>query len=339
MGEIMTNIKELAGLLVMGLFFSLFTWIMIDSYLGEYDLASIRSAEATVIDKTARKGLFTPPTYFVGVELDDGEEIKYRNRVSKSQIENIEIGDTIYGYLTGATTFLTLRDILIDGLYYLIAIFVLAFIAFCSIVAFIFSIPALERLEEKVSYKRFEKWNRMRKKKRKKKKRKKKVDWRQSAWRNAGIVIAIFLFIAKNFVVNLIRTVQPFGKTKTEATVVDRFEYTTYRKYEDSIRELTISYKDYAGRTIEMAKDVTRHTYPQYGIGDKLPISYRNADSYDVFVRGNSIWDYLLLFTYTELLVYLGLIAVSAFVIWAFLDEHKDKKRFWQKFKRKGGKK
>ncbi|WP_438317329.1 hypothetical protein [Sporosarcina sp. FA9] len=330
----MTNIKELAGLLVLGLFFSLFTWIMIDAYLDEYNLTSIRSAEATVIEKTASKGLFTPPTYFVWVELTGGEEIKNRNRVSKSQIENLEIGDTIKGYLTGATTFSTLRDILIDGLNYLIAIFVFAFIAFCLFVAFFFSIPALERLEKNVSSKRFEKRRRKRKKK-----RKNKVDSRQRAWRNAGIVIVIFLFIAKNFVVNLIRTVQPFGKTKTEATVVDRFEYTTYRKYEDSIRELTISYKDHAGRTIEMAKDVTGHTYPQYGIGDKLPISYRNADSYDVFVRGNSIWDYLLLFTYTELLVYLGLIAVSAFVIWAILEDHKDKKRFWQKFKRKGDKK
>ena len=80
-----------------------------------------------------------------------GEEVKYRNRVSKSQIENIEIGDTINGYLTGATTFSTLRDILIDGLYYLIAIFVFAFIAFCLFVAFFLSIPALERLEEKLS--------------------------------------------------------------------------------------------------------------------------------------------------------------------------------------------
>ncbi|WP_210469104.1 hypothetical protein [Sporosarcina sp. 6E9] len=335
----MTNIKELAGLLVLGLFFSLFTWIMIDTYLDEYDLASIQSAEATVIDKTASKGLFTPPTYFVRVELAGGEEIKYRNRVSKSQIENIEIGDTINGYLTGATTFSTLRDILIDSFYYFIAIIVFAFISFCLLVAFFFSIPALERLEEKVTSKRFEKWKRMRKKKRKKKNRQKKVDSRQRAWRNAGIVIVIFLFIAQNFVVNLIRTVQPFGKTKTEATVVDRFEYTTYRRYEDSIWELTISYKNHAGRTIEMAKDVTRHTYPQYGIGNQLPISYRNADLYDVFVRGNSIWDYLLLFTYKELLVYLGLIAVSAFVIWAFLDNHKDKKRFWQKFKRKGDKK
>jgi len=334
MEEIMTNIKELAGLLVLGLFFSLFTWVMIDSYLDEYDLASIRSAEATVIEKTASKGLFTPPTYFVWVELTGGEEIKYRNRVSKSQIENIEIGDTINGYLTGATTFSTLRDILIDGLYYLIAIFVFAFIAFCLFVAFFLSIPALERLEEKMSSERFEKRKRMRKKK-----RKKKLDSRQRAWRNAGIVIAIFLFIAKSFVVNLIRTVQPFGKTKTEATVVDRFEDTTYRKYEDSIRELTISYKDHTGRTFEMAKDVTRHTYRQYGIGDKLPISYRNADSYDVFVRGNSIWDYLLLFTYWELSVYIGLIAVSAFSIWAFLDDHKGKKRFWQKFNRKVDKK
>lgn len=330
----MTNFKELAGLLVLGLFFSLSTWIMIDSYLDEYDLASIRSAEATVIEKTASKGLFTPPTYFVWVELAGGEEIKHRNRVSKSQIENIEIGDTINGYLTGATTFSTLRDILIDGLHYLIAIIVFAFMAFCLLVAFFLSIPALERLEEKISSERLKKRQRMRKKK-----GKKKVDSRQRAWRNAGIVIAIFLFIAKSFVVNLIRTVQPFGKTKTEATVVKRFEYTTYRKYEDSIRDLTISYKDHTGRTIEMAKDVTRHTYQQYNIGDKLPISYRNADPYDVFVRGNSIWDYLLLFTYWELSVYIGFIAVSAFSIWAFLVDHKGKKRFWQKFKRKGDKK
>lgn len=78
MGEIMKNIKELAGPLVLGLFFSLFTWIMIDSYLGEYNLTSIQLAEATVIEKTASKGLFTPPTYFVVVELT-GEEEESKN--------------------------------------------------------------------------------------------------------------------------------------------------------------------------------------------------------------------------------------------------------------------
>lgn len=105
------------------------------------------------------------------------------------------------------------------------------------------------------------------------------------------------------------------------------------------MRELTISFKDHTGSTIEMEKAVTEHTYPKFDIGEKLPISYRNADSYDVFVRGNTIWDYLLLFTYRELFVYIGLISVSAFTIWAFLDIHKDNKSFWRKFKWKGNKK
>ncbi len=334
MGEAMKNIKEVAGFLFLGLFFSLLTWLMIDTYLKEYNLFSIQSTEATVIEKSASKGLFTPPTYFVRVEFTGAEVNIKRNRVSKNQIDNIHIGDTINGYLTDATTFSTMRDIIIDGIYYLIAIFVLAFIAFCLLVPFFFSIPAVERLGEKLLSKRCEKTERIRRKK-----RKKKVDSRRRAWRNLGIILVFFLFIVKGFIANLIRAVYPFGKTKTEATIIDRFEYRSFRRYEDSIWELTLTFKDHAGRPIEIAKDVTSYTYPKYGIGDKLPISYRNADSYDVFVRRNSIQDYHLFFTYVELYVYMGMIAVSVFSIWAYLIDHKDKKMFWQKFRWIGVKK
>lgn len=306
----MERIKELAGLALVTLLFSLLTWVMVDSYLDEYDLRSIQPKEVTVIEKVGAKGLFMPPIYYVRVKLANGEEPGHLHRVSKHQMEDIELGDSLSGYMTGPATFSTARDIVLDSLYYLFAIIIFGILAFCCLVAFLLSIPVLDRLEKKAHYKR-----------RVNRKRKNNEKWNvtKRAWRNAGIVVLFFLFFSGRFVWNLIHKLQFFGKTETEATVLDRFSRTTYRKYEDSLYELTISFEDQAGRTIQVLKDVTRHTYQQYGIGDKFPISYRNANTYDVFVREHSIWDVVQAFTFWELYVYITLLAVSAFVVWAFL--------------------
>ncbi|PID04661.1 MULTISPECIES: hypothetical protein [unclassified Sporosarcina] len=304
----MERIKEAAGFTVITLLFSLLTWVMIDSYMDEYDLRSIQSEEVTIIEKVGAKGLFTPPVYYVRIRLPNGEEPGRLNRLSKNQMENSKIGDSLSGYMTGTATFSTARDIAIDSLYYLLAIIVFGILTFFCLVALIFSIPAVDRFERKMHSKR-------------RVKSKKKWSVRKRAWRNAGIIVLFFLFISGRFVWNLIRKLQFVGKTETEATILDQFSHTTYRRYEDSQYELTISFKDQAGHTFEVLKDVTRHTYQQYGIGDKLPISYRNANTYDVFVPDHSIWDVAQAFTYWELYMYIILLAVSVFVVWAYLTD------------------
>lgn len=111
--------------------------------------------------------------------------------------------------------------------------------------------------------------------------------------------------------------------------IFDRYSYVTYRKYEYSIYELTVSFEDQAGHNIQVIKNVTRHNYQQYDIGDKLPITFNYANPYDVFVQANSIKDAFQLAMTWESFVYGVLLAVSAFVGWAFNDSRLKKK--WQK--------
>ncbi|WP_153732754.1 DUF3592 domain-containing protein [Sporosarcina obsidiansis] len=328
----MESVKELAGMAAITLLFSLLTWIMVDSYMEEYDISSAEPENAIVVEKSGAKSLFRPPSYYVRVILPGGEESPYLNRISKSQIEEIQIGDSISGYSTGSKNFSTIRDFIFDSLFYLFAISIFGFLAFCCLVALVLSIPGFDRLEKKTYGKR-------QKKRKKKRRRKRKGNEKQRAWRIVGVVLLIFSIFFGRFLWNFIRKLQPIGKTETEAMIFDRFSDTSYRKYEDSIYELTISFQDQAGHNIQLVKDVTRHTYQQYDIGDKLPIVYRNADPYDVFVRGASIWDVIQTLLFWESFVYLFMIAVTVFAGWVFFNERRKDKENFQEQVGKGKKK
>lgn len=296
------------------IFFSLLTWGLTSSYFEEYDLMSAERKTETVASIVGTKSLFTPPAYHVKIEQPDGTPSEELYRISKIQAEELTRGDEIDGYSTGPTGFSTIRDILMDSMFYLVGIGVLGFLAFCCLVATILSIPAVEQAEQKSAYKRHVK---KKHKKRKKNMNKKKHD---TGWGIAGAIVVFFLFFAARFLLNLFRKVMPVGKTETEALIFDKYSYITYRKHEDSIREFTIAFDDQDGNTIQVIKDVTRNTFADYDIGDQLPIAYNSSNPYDVFVRGTSVQDIFQALLTWEMLVYGSILAVSGFVIWAYYD-------------------
>ncbi|WP_025783345.1 hypothetical protein [Sporosarcina sp. D27] len=310
----METFKELIGMAVITIFFGLLTWGLTSSYLEEYDLMSAEPKTETVASIVGTKSLFRPPAYNVKIEQPDGTPSEELYRISKKQSEEFTRGDEIKGYATGPTGFSTSRDILMDSMFYLAGIGVLGFLAFCCLIATILSIPAIEQAEQKSAYKRYVK------KKRKKRKKNKKMKQQDTGWGIAGAIVLFFLFFASSFLLNLFRKVMPFGKTETEATIFDTYSYITYRKHEDSIREFTVAFDDQDGNTIQVIKDVTRNTYADYDIGDRLPITYDSTNPYNVFVRGTSIQDMFQLLLTWEMLVYGSMLAVSGFVIWAYYD-------------------
>lgn len=309
-------IKETAGLAAITILFSLLTLGLTASYIEEYNLFSAEPVTVSTTDKVGVKGLYTPPTYYVRVNYPNGEESPYLNRISKMQEKEIVVGDSIDGYSIHPSDFSTVRDFIFDSAFFLFGITIFGFIAFCCLVALLLSIPILDRMEKQTSYNRQAK--RLKKRRKKGKKRRER-----NGWRIVGVVIFGFLFFIGRFLLNLFRKLLPFGKTETEAIIFDRDSHFTFRKYEDSSYELSVAFKDEAGRTYQVIKDVTRHTYHQYDIGDKLPITYRNANPYDVFIRGTSFQDIFQAFMTWEALVYLIMMAVTLFVGWIFFKERR----------------
>lgn len=319
----MERFKEIIGLAAITVFFCFATWALTSSYMEDYNLTSAKSESVKVIEKSGAKGLFTSPSYYVRVELPGGKESKNLNRISKKQMMEIEKGDSLSGYLISPSNFSTVHDIIMDSIFYLTGILVLGFLAFCCLVATVLTIPLFDQMEQKSSYKRYVRRNR------KKQEKGKNYKQKRTGWRLTGVIVLIFLLFAGRFLVNLARKLLPFGKTETDSMIFDRYSDVTYRKYEDSIYELTINFENQAGQNIQVIKDVSRHTYQQYDIGDKLPITYAETNPYDVFVRSTSISDVLQLLMTWELLVYALLLLVSAFIIWAFYDSQLKEK--WQK--------
>ncbi|WP_153723002.1 hypothetical protein [Sporosarcina cascadiensis] len=331
----METVKEIAGMAAITLFLGLLTWVLADSYMEEYDLFAAERSNAFVVEKTAEKGLFTSPAYYVWTEIQDGEGTRSLNRVSKSQMKNIEIGEMFNGYSIGSSGFSSLRDILADSFFYLTAIFLLGFLTLCCFVALIFPVLEMGRPVKKKSPKRQvqQKQNRKRRKNGSRKR-----TGKRTGWGIAGAAVLVFLLISGRFVLNLIRKVLPFGKTEAEALILDKSADISYRRHEDSVYELIVSFRDQAGQNIEVVRDVTRSTYNQYDIGDMLPIAYRSTDPYDLFVRGTSFVDvFQQTFMFYELYMYVALLAVSAFVGWAYIQELKKRKKVRnEQDKRKG---
>lgn len=259
----MEKIKEFGGTFLFTLFFGLITVFLIIDYIEEYNLISAKKEDVIIVDKIGEKGLFTQPAYFVRVLLPNGEEANYLNRVSKRQINNLEPGDSISGFSTSPSNFSTIRDFLYDSMFFLFGITLFGFITFCAVIVLITQIPAVDRfLKTKTFLGRTSKGNGM---------------------KLLASVMAIFLFFVGRFLFNLFQKLFPFMKTKTDAVIIDKDSYITYRKYEDSSFELTLLFRDESGNTIKVIKDVTRHTYNKYGFGEKLPATYKDSNPYDLF--------------------------------------------------------
>lgn len=76
---------------------------------------------------------------------------------------------------------------------------------------------------------------------------------------------------------------------------------------------------------MEVIKDVTRNAYYDYSVGDLLPFSYRNSNTYDNFVNHTTPADMIQTLLYTESIVYISFIAAILFTGFALLREEKAK--------------
>lgn len=315
----MEKLKEIAGMVIISILFTLFTVALVSAYIEDYNLFSAESVAVKTVEKAGAKGLYSPPSYYVRVELPNGDEAPYLNRISKQQMKDLQIGDELTGYSLRPSDFSTLRDFIFDSIFYLFGIVVLGFLAFCCWIALIYSLPIWDRLERKERSKKKAKQQ----KKNWEKQHKKKV---RNGWRTVGVIMLIFWMFLMPFLLNSLRKLLPFGKTKAEAFVLNRDSYVTYRKHEDSSYELTLSFKDDAGETIQVIKDVTRNTYQQYNFGDTVPITFRNANPYDVFVQNTTFWDLLQVATTWQAYVYYVIIALTVFVGRVYWIDRKKKK-------------
>src|SRR5699024_3562431 len=281
------------------LFFGLITIFLIADYIEEYDIISAVKQEVIITEKVGKKGLFTPPAYFVRVQLPNGDEASYLNRISKLQMKNIETGDTVSGFSTSAGDFSTIRDFLFDSMFFVGAILLFGLFTIGGIFVLLTEIPAVDRfLEEKTFLGRSSGGNGM---------------------KILTIVMAIFIYFSGKFLYNLISKLSPFMKTNAEALIIDADSYITYRKYEDSSFQFTLLFENQYGNEIQVIKDVTRNTFNHYTVGDSLPVSYRNGNPYDMFVNNATGADFIQTIFYVESILYLSFIGIILFTGYALI--------------------
>lgn len=322
----MQTVKRIVGLTAITLLLSIMLVGLIIAYFEEYNLFSTEPTTVTTIEKIGEKSLFNPPTYFVLVELPNGDEAPYHNRISKQQIEQLEVADTIKGYSSSKSDFSTIRDLVRDTFFFLLAFLIIGFVWVSCLIALIDEFPRRQqpaRKQQKTKSKMSKKERKQQRKEKivKKEKRRKKI-----VWSMVSIAALTYLFLIGRLVLNLLRKVLPFGKTETEAIVLDRNYEISYRKYADSKYEFVISFENTQGQNFRIIKDVTPYTYEHYRVGDKLPIAYREANPYDVFVRGTSIEDVIQLLFTSHILVYSLITGIIIFSIWVMYKERKKRR-------------
>ncbi|MEI3607504.1 hypothetical protein SPD48_17630 [Pseudogracilibacillus sp. SE30717A] len=302
----MEKLKEVLGFALFTLFFGLITSFLTIEYMDEYDILSAEKVDVPIIQKVGEKNLFTPPSYFVRVELPHGEESEYLSRISKHQMKEVEPGDHLSGFTTNGRDFLTWRDFIIDGFIFLGAILLFGAFTLLGVFMLLSAIPAVDRFfEEKTFLGRRTIGNGM---------------------KLLTIAISVFVYFSGRFLHNLLLKLFPFMKTSTEAKIIDSYSYFSYRKYEDSVYEFTILFEDVNGNEIEVIKEVTRSTFNHYTLGESLPISYRTQNPYDVFVNQTTFADIFGMVVYLELFMYLFFIATIIFTGYVLLNKRKKNK-------------
>lgn len=295
--------KEVISLIAFTLFFGIITGILIFSYLEEYNLPAATKEQGIVTDKLSKKGLFTPPSYYVRVKLPHGEESRYIHRVSKRQIDELDIGDEINGF-TIYGTFSTVRDFIFDSLFFVGAIALFGFFTILGIFVLMMEIPPIERMINQSFLGRPSKGK---------------------GYKILTVVMMIFAYFVGRFLLNLWRKIMPIGKTKTEATIIDEKADITFRIHEDSYYAFTLHFENERGELVEVMKEVTRETYNQFSIGEKINIAYRNENPYDVFIHDKSTINMAELVFYYEFIVYAAMVVVMLFTGYALIKMKRKK--------------
>ncbi len=288
----------------MTLFFGLITGIMIFEYFEEYDLTSAKKDSAMITSKVSEKSLFTPPSYFVRVELTDGNESSHLHRISKREIQKLEVGETLQGFSIYGD-FSTIRDFLYDSLFFVGFIFLFGLFTLLGLFTLVIEIPAVDRFVSSTFLGRPAKGKGM------------KILY---------FVMIVFTYFSGRFLLNIVRKVMPFTKTNTQAIITDQTADVSYRVNQDSNYELTLAFENSDGKEIEVIKEVTKNTYDQFFTGNKIDIAYRKLNNYDVFIKNTTSEDIAQAFIYNEIFIYIGMMAVVLFTIYVLFKKRKNER-------------
>lgn len=289
------------------LLFVIGTIALTTNYINDYHLLTAEKAEGMIVEKVAMKGLYLKPSYFARVETQSGLEENRLSRISFKQMEEREIGDTIEGYITPAGDFWTIRDYLSDSIFYILGILTFGFLSFVLGITIISEIPIVDRVLEKTFLGRTS---------------------NGSGWKVfLALMVVVSTYFSYLLLFNLFHATIPVFQTKTDAVIIEKDSYITYRKHEDSKFELTLEYHDTEGEQYTTIKEVTTPTYNKFSVGEYITINYRDNNPHDIFISHKSFGDIMLTLIYAKFFVLLiCLVVVLVVIVYFFIKWWKRKK-------------
>lgn len=322
-------VKKIIKVLI---FISLFAFLstllitVIKDFAEDYDLLQAEKGYVTVVGKTAEKGLFRPPAYYVKVDINNkNPEDLYDgvlNRVAAWQMKSLEHGDKIKGYIIDNHHFFTLYDVILDSLVFLGGIAVLAIFILSLLVWGISLFIPIEENKKLNKKRKGRKKIRQSKKKRQVKKYQPKDKEKSFSFETTFLVVFFIVagMLTVGFVVNTFHKVIPIAQMKTDAIIIEknserewlRHSLTSNQKA-DPVFQFTLTYEDKTGRMYRVVKEVTYHTFNKYGTYDSIPISYRNGNPFDLFIKGTSLKDLFDAVMYWQFIIYATIATMAIF--------------------------
>ena len=301
--------KELIWMIIFTLFFGAITYLFIDEFINENDITNVQKTNVIVIEKLGDKGLFGPPSHHVRVQLPNGESSDNTNRVSKRQLNKLEVGDTIPGYTKHKENFTTLRDFIFDGIILIGVIFLFGSLTLLGALVLITEIPTIDRFLEKKTF----------------------LGLRSNGkfgWKVFYVTMGVFFYIAFRFTKNLFFKLIPLKQTETNAVIIDSHDNYAHHWRSDSYYEFTVQFETETGEVIHAMKEVTPYTFQRYQVGDLLPISYRQFYPYDFFVTEMTSTDFVDVILYRKLFVSVLITVIFIYSMYHYL-------RFYRPFLQK----
>lgn len=156
-------------------------------------------------------------------------------------------------------------------------------------IAFIISIPAVERIVDQREARRPAKKNRN--------------------WLGTGILIVLIpiaLIFSTLYTVNLFHKLVPIGQTTVEGHIVDRdFDDNYTKKADYSTYDLTISFTANDGETYQVEKGVTQATFAAHESTSSIDVKYRNNNPYDIFINTKGIGEIVFAIVNVQTMIFL----------------------------------
>lgn len=235
-----------------------FMYEQIEEYVSEKSEREIE--QVVVYEKSARKGLFGKPTYYISVGYSPTK--LYSVSTYKKTFRELDVGDVVEGYKNG-DYFYSGKAAHVEALFFY---FFFLFISFYPIMYFIYI------------GRRLKIWGRVFE----------ALFARILLPIAVGCIAIIVLFYMIAFLTNGVQKVFPFGKVSTEAVIIASEERELMSpRYRLTGRYLTLAYSNLEGDLFYTEKEVAYDTYVTYrdALGAKIPISYRVKNEYDLFIR------------------------------------------------------